>query len=94
MAVSPTVPVPRISEKRRYDCQTVDFAVSYALKYYFATHSASHICVSRLQDRIYRKQFDQPEFEPLAATDFPVRIKTGRRPPAVLGLNIPFDALR
>ncbi len=92
MAVSPTMTVPRISEKRRYGWQTVDFAVSYAFKYYFATHSASDLCVSRLQDRVDRKQFDQPEFEPLAATDFPIRIKTRRRPPAVLRLNVPFDA--
>ncbi len=84
--------VPRISEKRRYGWQTVDFAVSYALKYYFATHSASDLCVIRLQDWVDRKQFDQLEFEPLAATDFPIRIKTRRRPPAVLRLNVPFDA--
>ena len=91
-AVGPTMTVPRISEKRRYGWQIVDFAVSYAFKYYFATHSASDLCMSRLQDWVNRKQVDKPEFKPLAATDFPIRIKTGRRPPAVFRLNVPFDA--
>ena len=54
----------------------------------------SDIYVNRLQDRVDRKQFNKPKFEPRAATDFLIRIKTGRRPPAVFRLNVHFDALR
>ena len=50
--------------------------------------------MSPLEDRIDRDQFDKPEFEPLAATDFPTRIKCKRRPPTILRYSCPVCRLR